>query len=266
MRNFDGRLTLLDSGQVFHWQETQDGFAALVNGRVMTDQGASPEEAFYFDDKRDYSAVLSACRNIAPAKRAMSLCKGLRVLNQPAWEALLAFILSTNNNLARIKGLVRAFAREYGEVRPYRGALLYGFPSPEILSRADEEDLRAKTHCGYRAPYIIQTARRVADGFDLEALRSLETEEARKQLLTLPGVGGKVADCVLLFGLGHADAFPVDVWVARLMESWFQVEGSLDKVRREARRRLGPNCGIIQQSLFHAARTGQIELEKGKVL
>ena len=88
----------------------------------------------------------------------------------------------------------------------------------------------------------------------------MEVEAARKEIMRLKGVGPKVADCVLLFGTGHTDAFPVDVWVSRLMESWFDVHGSREYMCGEARRLLGPNCGLVQQYLFHAARTGLIEI------
>ena len=262
MREFDAQLTLLDSAQVFHWVKTRTGYAALVNGRVMTDRDETEEARVYFDDGRDYSRLMNACEGIPMARRALETLPGLRVLNQPAWEALLAFILSANNNVKRITNLVHSLCECYGETMTYEGVQLYGFPSPERLAKADETEMRERTRCGYRAKYLIETARRVADGFDLEGLRQKDTEEARRQLMTLPGVGGKVADCVLLFGLGHADAFPVDVWVERLMRDWFKVQGTRESMRKAAREILGAECGLIQQWLFHAARTGAIEVCK----
>ena len=114
----------------------------------------------------------------------------------------------------------------------------------------------------FDAPFLIETARRVRDGFPLEALAGQPYDAAHKQLTTLPGVGDKVADCVLLFGCGHAEAFPVDVWVARLLRDWFGMTcQSRPALAREARSRLGGHAGLMQQFLFHAARVGAMALE-----
>ena len=128
-----------------------------------------------------------------------------------------------------------------------------------MLANLTEAELRARVTCGYRAAYLIGTARMVADGFPLNALSAMPIERAREELMRLPGVGPKVADCALLFGCRHADAFPVDVWVKRLMADWFGVTGSPAFLAREARRMFGERCGLVQQSLFHAARVGLIE-------
>ena len=262
MPEFDKRLTLVDSAQVFHWVETENGYAAIVNGKIMTDRDTDAFAKRYFDLDRDYESVYEKIQAIPAARDAVQACRGIRVLNQPPWEALVAFILSANNNVARIRSLVRSVCSVYGTMERFEGATLYGFPAPAILASADENEMRERTKCGYRAKYLIETARRIEEGFPLDSLCSMEAEDARKLLMTLPGVGGKVADCVLLFGCGHACAFPVDVWVARLMREWFSVEGSREHVRRKAREILGEQCGIIQQSLFHAARTGTIPVKK----
>ncbi|MBR4236446.1 MAG: DNA-3-methyladenine glycosylase 2 family protein [Clostridia bacterium] len=260
MRSIDFQLTLIESAQVFHWRAFGDTYAAVVDGRILTSADNSPEAAFYFDDQRDYSLIADECGCFEKAAEAVRLLPGLKVLNQPAWEALVAFILSANNNVKRIRNLVFSLCEKYGKPFEYNGNILYGFPQPDVLARLDPAKLKIEVTMGYRAEYLVETARMIEDGFDLEALRNTETEEARKRIMQLKGVGPKVADCVLLFGLGHADAFPVDVWVARLMESWFGVNGSREHMCAEARRLLGPHCGLIQQALFHAARTGKIEL------
>lgn len=260
MRNFDAALTVMDSAQVFHFQEIDGVFAACVAGRILT---SADEDAFanhYFDDRRDYGALLLKDGLDEKTRRAVSGLHGLRVLNQPVWEALCAFILSANNNVKRIRLSVNLLNQKYGYALDYKGRTLYGFPSPETLASLSESELQTEIRCGYRAKYLIQTAGMIRDGFPIEELRDAPYELARKRLTELSGVGGKVADCVCLFGLGHASAFPVDVWVKRLMANWFQVEGSNEFVRREAGRIFGENCGIYQQSLFHAARTGLIEV------
>lgn len=260
MRTFDSALTLMESAQVFHFQKIDGVHAACVAGRILTESDEDEFARLYFDDQRNYDALSRKEGLDEKTKRAVTLLPGLRVLNQPAWEALCAFILSANNNVKRIRLSVNLLNQKYGYALTYRNVTLYGFPSPKTLSKIPQEELQRETHCGYRAKYLIETAKMIENGFPLEQLRSVPYEDARKKLMELPGVGGKVADCVALFGLSHACAFPVDVWVKRLMASWFSVDGTNEHVRKEAVRIFGDNCGVFQQSLFHAARTGLIEV------
>ena len=260
VRDIDFELTLIESAQVFHWQKIEDGYAAVCGGRILTDKDESPFAKKYFDDQREYSRLSEAAKAIPQNCGCVLPFPGLRVLNQPAWEALVAFILSANNNVKRIRSLVNSLCRQYGDKYKYGEGELYGFPEPETIAALSADVLSQKETCGYRADYLVKSAKMVKDGFDLEALRELSTEQARKELTKLKGVGPKVADCVLLFGCGHADAFPVDVWVKRLMKSLFGVEGSAEHIGKEALRIFGPECGLIQQSLFHAARTGSLKL------
>ncbi len=269
----DLRLTLVDSAQCFRWTEAERRFGcALEDGYVWlsrTPMGIEAEGEFdaaalrrYLDLDRDYSAIAAEFDALPEARRAMARFPGLRVLNQPPWEALIGFILSANNNVARIRNLNAALCRRYGQPRETPFGTLYGFPAPEALASADEAELRAMK-VGYRAPFLIETARRVCEGFPLDALCRMPYDEAHRALTTLPGVGDKVADCVLLFGCGHACAFPVDVWVDRLARCWLGIDcASRREMARVARERLGPHAGIVQQYLFHAARIGAISLEE----
>lgn len=269
----DLRLTLIDSAQCFRWTEVDGRFGcAMERGPVWlrrTEAGIEAEGRFdpaelrrYLDLDRDYSAVAAEYAHIPVARRAVELFPGMRVLNQPAWEALISFILSANNNVARIRSLVDALCRRFGAAWKGPGGTLYGFPTPEALAGADEAELRAMK-VGYRAPFLVGTARRVAEGFPLDALRALPYERAHELLTGLPGVGDKVADCALLFGCGHAEAFPVDVWVERLLRGWFGVAcKNRAAMGAQARRLLGPHAGLMQQFLFHAARVGAIELPR----
>ena len=262
-------LTLVESAQCFHWVERNGRFGAVVAGepvwlwrdeKGIQAEGTCSADAVrrYLDLDRDYAAIAAAYAHIPAARRAIELYPGLRVLNQPPWEALVAFILSANNNVARIRGLVQALCASYGRRLDCGDAALYAFPTPERLAACREEELRA-LKVGYRAAYLIGTARRICDGFPLDALRDMPYAEAHSLLTTLPGVGDKVADCALLFGCGHAEAFPVDVWVARLLRDWFGMTcKSRPAMAREARERLGAHAGILQQFLFHAARMGEL--------
>jgi len=268
---FDAELALYESAQVFHWVRRDGGFASAVEGRVvlvkplrdgfaLAGPGAG-DAAFwraYFDLDRDYRTLASACSAYPIAVRALAALPGMRVLRQPPWEALVSFILSANNNVARIRRLTLAVCEELGEPAGVYG--LHHFPAPAILAGAEEARLRA-LGVGYRAPYLIETARAVAEGFPLNELRSMPYREAHKALLALKGVGPKVADCVLLFGCGHSEAFPVDVWVARLMRQWFGLADVRNaELADRARVMFGDLAGLIQQSLFHCARLKLIEL------
>ena len=275
----DLRLSLIGSAQCFSWLEMPNGFIGAPGGlpvRLWRDEcglwaevdGGGLNEAdvrhrlrHYLDLNRDYAAIAVEFAAWPVGRRAMELYPGLRVLNQPAWEALVAFILSANNNVMRIRRLVLALNREYGAHLSVGGAQVYVFPSPERLAACAPEELRA-LGMGYRAPYLAETARRVRDGFPLNALSGMPYENAHRALLALPGVGDKVADCVLLFGCGQSAAFPVDVWVERLLRSWFGANEHMNRSQLGSfvRKTLGKHAGLMQQFLFHAARTGDMEL------
>lgn len=260
---FDARLVLIDSAQSFAWEERGGEYFAPVAGRMVRLiprpdgfdlPGTKADDAAFFERYFDLSFcpedVLAACADCEIAKRAVLALPGLRLLNQPPWETLVGFITSANNNVARIRRLNRALIERVG------GGL---FPSPEQLAAAGEACLRSLGF-GYRAPYLIETARRVADGFDLEGLSRCGYDEAHRALLSLPGVGDKVACCVQLFSLGDRSAFPVDVWVRRAMRDWFGIDKK--DVRAEALRLFGPQAGLVQQYLFHCARTGIISCNR----
>lgn len=267
----DLRTTLVDSAQCFHWIEHDGRFGALVHGNAVwlwqdEDGGVCADcddwmgMRKYLDLDRDYDLALSPYLQYEQCRRAIRSFGGLRILNQDPWEALVAFLLSANNNVSRIRRLVTAINRAYGSEIDAGGVTLYGFPEAKVLANTEEEALR-KLGVGYRAPYLVETARRVADGFPLWDLWEMPYDEAHRLLISLPGVGDKVADCVLLFGCEHAEAFPVDVWVERLMNAWFDLrEKNRTRLAQRSRELLGNNAGLLQQYLFHAARTGAIEL------
>lgn len=269
---FDARLTLISSAQAFHWRELDGAFYAVSGGVPMRvrQEGAGvavdapegcPAEALrrYFDLDRDYEAVFREYADCPCAGEAFRKLPGLRILRQPPWEALVAFLLSQNNNTARIGKLVRSVCEKYGARVEAFGLEIHAFPTPEAVASAGAEAFRA-LGAGYRAEYLAGTARRVLDGFPLDALSEMRYEDAHARLTELPGVGPKVADCVLLFGCGHLSAYPVDVWVARLSRSWLGLPGKSGQALADsARARFGPHAGILQQYLFHCARCGLIE-------
>ena len=180
--------------------------------------------------------------------------RGIAVLAQDPWEILISFIISANNNIPKIGRSIECLARALGERLSEEA---WAFPSPERLAGADRPTLAACL-LGYRAPYVRDTARLVADGrLNLSDLRGMCLEDARHRLLSVPGVGEKVADCVLLFGLDQAGAFPVDIWVQRAVERlYFRGRPRpLREIRYFGRARFGPLAGYAQQHLFAYARS-----------
>ena len=177
-------------------------------------------------------------------KSAAAFGGGIRILRQDTWEMIITFILSQQNNIPRIKGLIRALSERYGKkCETPEGRAYYAFPCAEELSRAAEEELR-ELKLGYRSKYICQTARMVAGGeIDLDALKEMEYTEARTELMRLSGIGGKVADCICLFALHQMDAFPVDTHIKKVLEFHYPHGFPFEKYRGCA--------GVMQQYIFY---------------
>jgi N-glycosylase/DNA lyase len=223
----------------------------------------------YFDLDRDYSEILAPLLAGDPYLAAqVRAYAGLRVLRQPVWETLCAFIISANNHQKRIESIYRNISARYGapikwEVLGIREEIpLCGFPSPEALAGAGEEALR-RLGAGYRARFLAATAQMVADGFSLD-LDGMDYEAALRHLTQLPGVGEKVADCVLVFSTRHSCAFPVDVWIERVLRGPYGMSGPRKAIKREAQARFGEWAGVAQQYLFHGARNSNMEISRGK--
>ncbi|MDR0469086.1 MAG: hypothetical protein LBH09_03845 [Peptococcaceae bacterium] len=211
----------------------------------------------YFDLDRDYAELLQPYTAADPVIASCTdAYSGIRVLRQPVWETLCAFIISANNHQRRIESIYRNIAMRWGEQIHWEGRTLYGFPSPQILAIAGESALR-EAGAGYRAPYLAATAEKVADGFPLD-MDSMDYKAALTSLMKLPGVGEKVADCVLLFSSRHSCAFPVDVWMERVLRAHYGFEGSRSAIKKKAQAKFGAHAGILQQYLFHGARSGVI--------
>ena len=263
----------LESGQAFRWAPAgPSAWRGVVEGAVLTltqhgsllhvlgsapDHVLGPRITRYLCLDDDPTWRLAAV-DVDPAiHAALAATRGLRILQQHPWECLASFICATFNNIVRIQGMIARLCRCYGPAIPWRGAVEFAFPAPEVLARVEPSALR-RLGFGYRAPYVVRAARQVADGeVDLAAVARLPYAEQREQLLAVEGVGEKVAECVLLFGFGQEEAFPVDVWIGRVMRwLYFRNRRVPDhRIRVFARRHFGPSCGLAQQALFHAART-----------
>ncbi|MCL1844156.1 MAG: DNA-3-methyladenine glycosylase 2 family protein [Defluviitaleaceae bacterium] len=249
----------LDNGQAFRWLETDKGkFSGVAKGRrlelfsegenlVLRD--VSPEEfetvwKDYFDFSRNYTNLrekLSAWGGDV-LRDALAFSPGLRLMRQDVWEILISFILSQNSNIPRIKKMISLLCEFFGEKLPC-GA--FAFPTPETLAALSPKNL-APIKCGYRAGYIIDAACKTAGGlFNPSVLAALSSDEIKDSLLKIHGVGPKVAECVLLYGFGRVERFPLDVWMKRVM-SQFYPTGFPSEIKNYS--------GIAQQFLFHYAR------------
>lgn len=257
---------IFECGQAFRWVKGRDGYTGVVSGRVLglkskvggyELQNTCMDEfnalwKDYFDLERDYAKISVELSKDEAIKEVIHFGMGIRILNQDFWEMLISFIISANNNIPRIKGIIERLSITYGERIPSSEGYFYAFPVPLALSCAKEEDL-LRCGCGYRARYIKKTAQMVASGeVSFERIKNMSYKEALNLLLKCPGVGDKVADCVLLFSAGKTEAFPVDVWMRRAMERHYGMNGTSDKeIRRLAQERFGKLSGFAQQYLFY---------------
>ena len=252
-------LKTLECGQVFRFKKigcdfeiiAQNQRAVLKKAQNNVEIECTDEKFFvkYFDLCNNYDIIRLKLRDKGLFCAALEFGQGIRILRQSPFETLISFIISANNHIPRIKGIIERLCAALGE----DCGGYYSFPSCEALASMDE-DFYYKAGLGYRAPYIVQTARAVAEGFDLEALRGLTSAEASKKLCGLKGVGPKVADCVLLFGYGKTDVFPVDTWIKKVYNSYFGRENNPLKIRRELTERFGSLSGYAQQYLFYYKR------------
>lgn len=247
----------LDCGQCFRWRELEDSsFEGVVRGRAAraytsggclyldgADEADREMWRDYFDLELDYSAVRTELSALHPTMaEAARYAPGIRILRQEPFEALISFIISQNNNIKRITGIVARLCESFGE--PMGGGL-YRFPDADTLAALEPDDL-APIRAGFRNRYIIDAAGRVASGeLDLEAVRAMPYDEARAELMKITGVGVKVADCALLYGLHRLDSFPLDVWMKRAMNVLFS---DMDPGA------FGEYAGIAQQYIFHYSR------------
>ena len=271
---FDLRMTL-ESGQTFHWTELDGGFTGCIGnnalfvsqeGSLLRYRGASQEMiSEYFALDHDLDLIRESCKGHPAAYEASLACKGLRIMRQPHWECLATFILSPMKQVAHIRQMSLALRKTYGQ--KLAGTPIPAFPSAEALASASESDLRG-CGLGFRAKGLLGTARLVAEGrFHPDSLVTMETAEAREALCTLPGIGRKVANCILLFAYERLEAVPVDVWIGRILGSFRSPKSrkaTPEQLERYGEKLLGPYAGYIQQYLFHQARTGKLKIPDKK--
>jgi N-glycosylase/DNA lyase len=279
-------------GQVFRWEKRGDWWFGVVGGRVVrVRQGegvlefVGADEAFvkdYFCLDHDLEWISREIGRDAHVRAALRRFWGLRLVRQEPWECLASFICATYKSVAAIRLMLQKLSARFGERLVFEGEEFHGFPSAESLAKASLSDLEA-CGLGYRAKYLLESSRMVsAGGYDVAALHEMPYVDAKRVLLGFPGVGRKVADCVLLFGLGKLEAFPVDVWVKRLLLRHYggnfdedfvgklRAQGGLsdsayERLNGFGRAYFGGFAGYAQEYLYHYERLlGNRKVEKPK--
>lgn len=263
---------IFECGQCFRWHRQEDGsYTGVAYGKVINVKRENDkiylnntnlkefEEVWsnYFDLGTNYTDIKNTLKAMDEyLDKACDFGWGIRILKQDGWEMLISFIISANNRIPMIQRAIENLSREYGTfIQVYEGKEYYAFPTPEQLSHASQEDIRA-CQTGFRDKYIKSTVDRVMeDKEDVSGYKELETQMCIKELSKYSGVGPKVADCIALFGMEKLDTFPVDVWVKRVMQEFYVTdEMSLPKIRQYAVDKFSDLSGYAQQYLFYYAR------------
>lgn len=262
-----------DCGQCFRWNREEDGsYTGVVKDRavnikaeneMLTIDNCSESDykeiwAEYLDMDRDYAGIKKTLsQHDSVMEKAVKYGSGIRLLHQDPWETVISFIISQNSNIPRIKKCIESLCANFGEsLGEYRGQERFAFPSAEKLASLSLEDF-AVCRLGYRDKYILETARAVASdgGKTLAAARDMTFEDAEKYIRSLHGVGPKVANCILLFGLLKYESFPLDVWMKRIMHQLYGFEeNDMKGMAAYAREHFGEYSGFAQQYLFYYAR------------
>lgn len=253
---------IFDCGQSFRFDPAGNGIEGVAMGRFLRFEQPSPDTVIisgitlseFVEKWKNYLAldadyenidrdIITRLNNDTTITRAIEYGSGIRILRQDGWEALCSFIVSQNNNIPRIKKIIENMSKTFGE---NIDGIHYAFPTPEALCEAGPDRIfELKT--GFRAKYIYDAAKKVADRtVDLSLIPQMSTAEAAEYLMQIKGVGLKVASCALLFGFNKTDAFPVDVWVKRVLDKYYPQGLDLNN--------LGDNAGMIQQYLFYYER------------
>ncbi|RKU11654.1 hypothetical protein C6501_12275 [Candidatus Poribacteria bacterium] len=267
--DFNLKFTL-ESGQSFRWNRVDDAYFGVVEAQILKIQQrgdtliidsskgkpiATEHLHHYLDLHRDLGSILAAVNVDAYIEQAINRFWGMRLLNQELWETIASFILSQNNNMARIRSIIQLLSERFGQRLAFDGYVDYTFPLPQTLADAGVDEIFA-CGTGYRARYLWNAASTVANGkLELEALKRMDYPEAKQELIKLEGIGEKVADCICLFSLGHLTALPIDVWIKRIFERvYLRKRATSREIQEFAKNYFGEFVGYAQQYLFHYAQ------------
>ena len=269
---------IFECGQCFRWNENEDGsYTGIFKNNILnvkkennkiTFKGVCEEKIIktctdYFNLDMNYEKIKEELSNVDEyLKTSISYGNGIRILKQDLWETIISFIISANNNIPRIKGIIERISKQYGREIIWNEKSYYTFPTIEELSKASVEELRA-LGLGFRDKRVYDTTRMILNkDIDLKKIEnSDDVDFIKEELLKLPGVGGKVADCIMLFALNKFEVFPIDVWVRRVMNELYiknEDETKVDKkeIAKLAQEKYSNLAGLAQQYLFYWKREG----------
>lgn len=267
---------IFECGQCFRWNLEEDGtYIGVIKNAVIKVNKVNDKIIFsgicegnlkkivteYFDMNTNYLEIKNKLSKVDKhLQRSIKFGEGIRVLKQDLWECIISFIISANNNIPRIKKIIEKISKEYGDKIDFEGKVYYTFPTPEQLSQASIQDLRA-LGLGFRDKRVFTTTKMILEKqVDLQKIENMNhSDSMRQELLKLDGVGPKVADCIMLFSLKRFDVFPIDVWVRRVMNELYIHNENEEKVSKKELNQLAENkflgiAGIAQQYLFYWKR------------
>lgn len=267
LEDFDPKH-IFECGQAFRWKREDDGsYTTIAYKKVINVKKEDNKVIFsntnrqdfleiwydYFDLARDYGNIKESLSIDPILNEATEYGHGIRILNQEPFETIISFIISANNQIPRIKRSIELISQYYGD---HIEGDYYAFPRPDQLSKVDMEELKSISRVGFRTERIINTAKIIDNGeINLDSIFQVDRNTGKEVLMTLPGVGTKVSDCILLFAFAKDDAFPVDVWVKRVMEHFYlKKDTNIKYIGEEGARLFGKLAGFAQQYLFYYAR------------
>lgn len=266
---------IFDCGQCFRFNPISDNaYFGIAFGKALEIEqcnnaiilhNTTPEEFYgtwydFFDLDRDYGYIKKAITNGDDTmQKAVSCGDGIRILRQDTWETIVSFIISASNNIPRIKSIIERLCEAFGNEIHYNKNTYYSFPTAERIHSLSIEELSV-IRAGFRDKYIKAAADAVVNGdLSIQTLNKMSTPDAKKALMSVKGIGNKVSDCILLFGLGRANSFPIDVWIKRIMEyCYFKSEQPIKVISDFAEKRFGAFGGYAQQYLFFYARENKL--------
>ncbi len=268
---------IFECGQCFRFDKTGNNeYTGVAKDRALTISCTNDEIILhniseadfnefwidYFDISRDYSAIKNRLSFDTCMTKAVKNGNGIRILKQDLFETIISFIVSQSNNIPRIKKIIENLCELCGNRIIYKNNVYYSFPTPEAILKTDISNIKA----GYREKYIYNASKYVLENPDfLDKLKKASTHDAKSMLMELDGVGNKVSDCILLFGLNKTDAFPVDTWMHRIMEQlYFKKKCTPDQIRKYAKKHFGEYSGYAQQYLFYYALNHKNELKEAR--
>lgn len=265
---------IFECGQCFRWNKELDGsYTGVAKNKILNIEKKGEKIFFnntskkdfleiwvnYFDLNRDYSIIKNHIRD-EKLNDIIEFGKGIRILDQDEWETLVSFIISANNRILMIKRVIENLSQKYGDyIGTYKGNKYYSFPTSEKLNLTTENEIRMmKT--GFRAKYIKDAAEIVSNDKDwLYSLKGLNYDTALEEIKKIKGVGDKVGNCILLFSMNKYEAFPVDIWMKRIMGEIYGIKGKPEDIRKKSEKIYGKYSGFAQQYLFYYASQGKLK-------